>query len=34
MEGAEMDLNRGIVVMPKSHESWLNDKQLINYKEY
>lgn len=34
IEGDEIGLDRGIVVIPKSHESWLNDKQLINYKEH
>jgi hypothetical protein len=34
MEGAEIDLDRGIVVIPKSHEGWLNDKQFINYRQH
>ena len=32
--GDEIDFNRGIVIIPKTHESLLSDKQLINYKEH
>ena len=31
--GDEIDLNRGIVVIPKTHGDVLTEKQLINYKE-
>ena len=30
----DFDLNRGIVVIPKSHESVLSEKQAVNYKEH
>lgn len=31
--GVEIDLNRSIVVIPKTHDDVLTEKQLINYKE-
>jgi hypothetical protein len=34
MEGAEIDLDHDTVVIPKSHEGWLNDKQFINYRQH
>ena len=33
-DGSVSDLNRGIMVIPETHESVLTDKQLINYKEH